>query len=426
MKPLPTIRSSSVLSFGLILTLASSSVSAQSRAPDQITPILQSVLAAPVPFTGSDGMIHLVYEVWLTNFSSQDSTVESVTVWGDGQVLQVLGGAPLAARIRLAGQNQYRATLAASVMGMLSIHVVLPPDQPVPRQLHHQVTARVRAAPPGLEQVTRTGGEVEVDQQEVVVVGPPLKGRGYVSADSCCDAVRHTRAALPVNGRIRLAQRFAVDWEQLDEQNRIYHGPRTDPKSYTIYGQEALAVAEARVERVTDGLSEQTPGTYPAGISLEEADGNSVVLDLGQGRYALYAHFQPGSIRVKAGDQVARGQVLGLVGNSGNSVAPHLHFHVMDGPSPLDSNGLPYLVDSFQITGTSPSTAAFDEAEEKGTPLAVQLVSPPQSVNRAMPLDQLIVEFKASRGQAAHPSGPGSEVTFHTKSSEGDDGTVTR
>lgn len=418
MKPLRLTLPSSVSSVGLALALAFSPASAQSRAPEQITPILQSVLAAPVPFAGSDGMIHLVYEVWLTNFSSQDSTIESVTVLGDEQVLQVLEGDPLAARIRLAGQNHYGATLAASVMGMLSIHVVIPPDRSIPRQLSHRVTARVRAAPPGQEQITRTGGEVQVDRQDVVVVGPPLQGRGYVSADSCCDAVRHTRAALPVNGRIRLAQRFAVDWEQLDAQNRIYHGPQTDPQSYTIYGQEALAVADARVEHVIDGLPEQTPGTYPAGISLEEADGNSVVLYLGQGRYALYAHLQPRSIRVKAGDQVTRGQVLGLVGNSGNSVAPHLHFHVMDSPSPLDSNGLPYLVDSFEITGRSPGTAAFDEAEEKGTPLAVQPVSPPQPVNRAMPLDQLIVEFKASRGQADRPSRSASEVVFNTSLSE--------
>ena len=69
-----------------------------------------------------------------------------------------------------------------------------------------------------------------------------------------------------------------------------------------------------------------------------------VVLDLGGGRFAFYAHLQPGSLRVKAGDRVKAGQVLGLVGNSGNSTEPHLHFHISNGISPLGSEGLPYAI----------------------------------------------------------------------------------
>ncbi len=180
---------------------------------------------------------------------------------------------------------------------------------------------------------------------------------------------------------------------ELNDAQRIYVGPRDQPGSYEIYGQEALAVANARVARVVDGLPEQTPGKFPEAITLAEADGNAVVLDLGDGRFALYAHLQPGSLRVHEGDRVKRGQVLGLVGNSGNSVAPHLHFHVMDSPSALDSNGLPYEIDAYEVVGHSPSTAAFDEAEEKGTPLALAPVTPPQRVQDALPLDQSIVRF---------------------------------
>jgi murein DD-endopeptidase MepM/ murein hydrolase activator NlpD len=90
---------------------------------------------------------------------------------------------------------------------------------------------------------------------------------------------------------------------------------------------------------------------------------------------------------------VKAGQVLGLVGDSGNSIVPHLHFQVTDGPSSLSSNGLPYEISDFQVTGKTPGTAAFDEAESNGTPLAVMPVSPPQTVKGAMPLDQLIISF---------------------------------
>ena len=67
--------------------------------------------------------------------------------------------------------------------------------------------------------------------------------------------------------------------------------------------------------------------------------------------YAFYAHLQPGSLKVKLGDKVRRGQVVGLVGNSGNSTEPHLHFHVSDANSPLGCEGLPYALDAFEVQG---------------------------------------------------------------------------
>jgi hypothetical protein len=85
--------------------------------------------------------------------------------------------------------------------------------------------------------------------------------------------------------------------------------------------------------------------------------------------------------------------VIGLVGDSGNSIVPHLHFQVMDRPSSLAANGLPYEIRDFQITGKTPGTAAFDEAEANGTPLAITPVSPPYTVKGTIPLDQLMIFF---------------------------------
>ncbi len=128
-------------------------------------------------------------------------------------------------------------------------------NQPPP-SLTHRIHLRAEAAPPGQQEITETGGEIAVDNESVVaVIGPPLRGANYVSADSCCDATRHTRAALPVNGRVWVAQRYAVDWEQLDDASRIYHGPRENLASYTIFGKEAIAVADATVASITDGAA---------------------------------------------------------------------------------------------------------------------------------------------------------------------------
>jgi murein DD-endopeptidase MepM/ murein hydrolase activator NlpD len=357
-----------------------------------MTPLLLAVHDGPIPFLGSDGRTHLVYELWITNFSAREAVVERIEVVADDKVVATLDGAAVAGRLQPAGRGEASATMAPSTQALLFVHVALAPDAPIPRQLAHRVSARVAAAAPGRQEMRESGGATPVAQRDVVVIGPPLRGERFISADSCCDASRHTRAALAVNGRVYVAQRFAVDWEQLDAQGRIYAGAQSDPASYTIYGRDVLAVADAPVVAVIDGLPDQPPGKMPADIAIEEADGNSIVLDLGGGRYALYAHLRAGSITVKAGDRVKRGQAIARVGNSG-TLAPHLHFHVMDSPLPLASSGLPYAIDAFTVTGAAAGTQAFDKAEADGTPLAITPVAPPRAVRNALPLDQLEISF---------------------------------
>jgi hypothetical protein len=232
-----------------------------------------------------------------------------------------------------------------------------------------------------------------VDRREPIVLAAPLRGERWVAAASCCTSY-HRRAVLPVNGARHVAQRFAIDWIQLQPGNRLAKGDPSLNGSYPQFGREALAVADATVVHVQDGLPEGRPGRFAPGVTATNADGNSVVLDLGGGRFALYAHFQPGSLRVKVGDRVRRGQVLALVGNSGNSDAPHLHFHVMDGPSPLASNGLPYVIDRFEVTGQAVSATDLDaELRTPLKPVQVRPVPGPSLRVRQLPADLQVVRF---------------------------------
>ena len=135
-----------------------------------------------------------------------------------------------------------------------------------------------------------------------------------------------------------------------------------------------------------DDMAENAPGSEPPFTSWDTVAGNRVVEALGHGRYALYAHMQPGSVRPHVGDRVRRGDVIGLVGNTGNSDAPHLHFHVMDGPggaSALDANGLPYVFDRFELIGNIPDLSA---------PVLVP-ADPPGERNDEYPLTGDIVSF---------------------------------
>jgi murein DD-endopeptidase MepM/ murein hydrolase activator NlpD len=101
-------------------------------------------------------------------------------------------------------------------------------------------------------------------------------------------------------------------------------------------------------------------------MSLETLAGNYVVLDIGGNRFAFYGHLQTGSIRVEPGDRVRRGDVIALVGNSGNSTEPHLHFHVADGAANLSSEGMPYVIDAFEVL------AADGGAEPRHNELPIQ------------------------------------------------------
>jgi peptidase M23-like protein len=185
-----------------------------------------------------------------------------------------------------------------------------------------------------------------------VVVAPPLKGPRWVIGGGCCTPYSYHRGAtLPLNGAIRVAERFAIDFVQLNDKDMLIDGPMKELSSYDFFGDEIYSVADGTVVATEDGLPEQVPGKLPEGATIQMAAGNHVVVDIGQGRFAFYAHMQPGSLKVKVGDQVTTGQVLGLLGNTGNTDTPHLHFHIMDGPSPLLANGLPYVFTSFTGQG---------------------------------------------------------------------------
>ena len=186
-----------------------------------------------------------------------------------------------------------------------------------------------------------------------MVLGPPLAGPGWVAAGSCCDGP-HRRSIQPVNGKLYLAQRFAIDWNGVDAQDRMVVGNPSLNSSWTFYDKPVLAVADARVVIAVDRFPDQIPND-PKPVTIQQADGNYVILALGKGRYAFYAHLSRTAVRVEAGDRVREGEVLGQLGNSGSSTGPHLHFQLMNRPSALASDGLPYVFDRFRTDRPDPA-----------------------------------------------------------------------
>lgn len=362
-------------------------------AEPQLTPIQLRVLDAPDPVAGSDGDWHLVYELEVTNGFDAQIDLKSLAVLDEtGRTIETLSTPQLPDRFGLGGRRGTPGNvLGASQFAVIFMHVDLPGTAMLPTALRHRIEA---FAPTLNRTLTFEAGDTKVGTAPAVVLGPPLRGKNYIAGDSCCDTIRHVRALLSIDGKFWLSQRFAIDWEQLDANNRIFVGDPKKVESYAIYGKLILAVADATVARAVDGLPNQVPGALPEGMALAEADGNHVILDLGGGRFILYAHMKPGSVAVKTGDRVRRGQVIGHVGNTGNSQAPHVHIQAMDGPSGLASNGLPYVFDRFALTGADRAgTEDFDRAEANGTPATITAIAPPTMHERQLPLDLVVVDW---------------------------------
>jgi Peptidase family M23 len=185
---------------------------------------------------------------------------------------------------------------------------------------------------------------------------------------SCCDGP-HRRALQPVNGELALPQRFAIDWNGSDAQRRLVVGDPDVTTSWVFYGAPVIAVADGTVVQAVDRFPDQVPGR-PQPVGLDEADGNHVVLDLGEGRFASFDHLKPGSVAVRPGDRVCRGQKLGELGNSGASSGPHLHFHIADAPT-LAGDGLPYMIDDFFLAGTFPPLDQAETYIDSGQPVPI-------------------------------------------------------
>lgn len=365
-------------------------------AQDQNTPLLLSATLEPVPFRGADGRIHIDYELQVTNARATPVQLVSLQVLdaGSGKLLTTITGAEVTRNFSLMG-GAASDTLGGSQAGYFWIDVVLEPGQAPPKTLTHRMvsattemrlTPAVKTTDEGIVQITQTGGTVAVSQQAALVLGPPLEGKGWIAFNGCCQEAPHRRAGIPINGIHSVSQRFAIDWVKMDTNAQQSYGDSSKNENWPTYGQNAIAVANATVVSVLDGLPERVANALPSDTTVQNASGNHVILDLGHGRYGFYAHLQPGSMKVRVGDRVKRGQVLALVGNSGNTTAPHLHFHVSDGLGPLSSQGLPYVIDAFSVQGIGV------DVTEQGKVTVKPL--PQQGPQRdSLPLNAYVVDF---------------------------------
>lgn len=334
----------------------------------------------------------------MTNFVSQPVTVQSVTVSDGDTVLQNLTSDVLPEWTKVFGTDSPGTTFGPGQSGLVWIDAVVDSMDQVPDTLENRISVTLaNPSPPVLPAaLTYSVAPVTVDKVQPITIASPLRGERWVDGNGCCSVTAHRGAVSPLNGKLWAPERFAIDWVQLDSENKLFTGDKTSTASYAYYGAEVHAVADGPVVAIVDGLPEQTPGANPSGLPVDQYGGNHVVQDIGNGHYAFYAHLQTGSTsRVKVGDQLKTGDVVGLLGNSGNTDSPHLHFHVMDGVDPLVSNGLPFEFASFDTTGTFASPDAVNQLLETSAPAQLQPGVTTEARTDQMPLFMDVVTFSA-------------------------------
>ncbi|HEX5072970.1 MAG TPA: M23 family metallopeptidase [Gemmatimonadaceae bacterium] len=317
-------------------------------------PFLEMRVPKPPTVAASEKGPLLVYEVHVTNFTPQPVTLKKLEVMSspDKRDLFTLSDSGLMRAVSRPGMAPAGQAERLKVNGGMRAVVFLwvPLMGAAPKSIQHRLTIESGTGD-SVRTQTLDGAVVPVTAQ-AVAIGPPLRGGTWLAANGPSATSGHRRTIIPINGTPAVAQRFAIDWVKVSDDDKTFKGDSLKNESYFAEGVDALAVANGTVVEVKDSIPENVPGinSRAVPITLETVGGNHVIIDIGGGYYAFYAHLRPGSLKVKLGDKVTRGQVVGHVGNTGNSTEPHLHFHLADANSPLGSEGVPYRMD-FEVVG---------------------------------------------------------------------------
>lgn len=355
--------------FGALLLQPLSAFAAASEValPSNLAVDVQ-IPTSPTPVK-ANGALHAVYELRLTSFSHHELHLREVDVTDisgreslaryEGQDLIDALGQPVAP----ADPADKRA-IGAGLSVTVYLDVKANSRAAIPLTLSHRLVFEPIQGLTGTD-TTISDIRVAVKPQAPIVLEPPLRGGGWIASHALSNTSEHRRSLVFVNGKAWIAQRFAIDWIRIGPNGQAFQGDPANNRNWAPYGAEVLAVAAGRVSDVKDGIAENDPtsDSKAVPINLETAGGNYIILDLGGGQYAFYAHLQPSSLRVRIGDRVRPGQVIALLGDSGNADAPHLHFQIMDANAPLAADGLPYVFRKFRVEGTLPSLRVLADGQ---------------------------------------------------------------
>ena len=299
----------------------------------------------------------LVYELHITSFARTPLELRHIEVFGRPALpLATYRDSALAALLEPVGGMHEPAhdpaRLEPGRRVVAYLWVPLPRHGAVPDTLVDRVvfSPADSAAAPNDETVAEAA--VAVRHTEAAVLSPPLPEGIWLAGGGPSNVSPHRRALAALGGRTYIAQRFAVDWMLIGPNGDTHQVDATRNESYWGFDQPVLAVADGEVTEVVDSIPDHAPHVLPGAVTLANIAGNHVILRIGAHRYVVYGHLEHGSVRVRPGERVRRGQTIAKLGDSGQTTAPHLHLHVADGNSVLGAEGVPWVLRSYEDLGS--------------------------------------------------------------------------
>ena len=304
----------------------------------------------------SDGRTYLTYELYLTNFAANPITLRRVEVLDadDSSAAPIAAFEapqldalvqPIGAQTSADGKSDLHQ-LGGGRSVVVFLWVALEHGARVPNKLRQRVVTAEFVA---------EGAVIATHHTELLVLGPPVTGNNWLADDGPSnDRENHHRRGISFfEGRVLITRRYAIDWQQ-SQNGKTFSGDASDKRSYYAYGKPVLAVADGTLVIARDGLPDNVPrhnGEFTPAVEMtpDTVLGNNIVLDLGGQQFAVYCHLQPGTLRVKAGEHVRRGQVIAQIGASGDARQPHLHFQISTSSNPFAGQSVPYLTDHYRV-----------------------------------------------------------------------------
>ncbi len=387
--------------FALTLLVAGSGcttkeVSLPSLPGQNLTPLIGQALVEPQAVKLSDGKSYLMYELMVTNATSVDYSIEKLTLQDPLNKNAVVGeyiADDIKTHLVPARKSGPTNVVKAHETALITFSLTFEGNK-IPKAIDHVLNIKTGNPTNVLPaETTERIARTKVNKDAPVVIGPPLRGDNWFAANVSHN-YGHRNALFPVNGSWIIPERWAVDYIRLDGDNRVASGDFNVLTNYPGYDQDLFAVSDGTVLKVVDEFDDLKIGETLADLNLSNAGGNYIVIDIGDGYSAFYAHLIKGTATVKEGDKVKRGQVIGKLGNTGNSTGPHLHFHIVKGKDPLACQGVPYVINKFEVARQS-ATVELPEPFFTGAPLEMTTNFKGAHANQ-MPADNTVVNFKVA------------------------------
>jgi murein DD-endopeptidase len=269
MRRLPRI----LLVIGSAFLITLTGLSHTSAQKPSAVPVDLEIPAPPNPVK-ANGKIHLLYELHVTNFGARSLELTRVEVLRGGAGNPPLAGyegVELTGRLARPGAPadlSDKRVIAAGMRAVVFLEITAETRARLPHTLLHRLFFKPGTPGENTGAVYVEGASTTVRRDPALVIGPPLRGGGWVALSGMSNTSLHRRTLVVVDGKARIAQRFATDWTRVGADGLAFRGDPAKNTNWSAYGAEVLAVADATVADVKDGVPENDPASEKKAVPI--------------------------------------------------------------------------------------------------------------------------------------------------------------